>query len=164
MSHTSPESKNHEVAAFVTNESLGKRVLKSSVLQVVGRFLFRGLKFARTIVVAQLLFPHDVGLFVLASICLGFADVFVQTGFQSALVEKTVLERRHLDGAWTIHVIKGIFLGSIAFLLAPYVASFFEEPQLTQVLQALSIILVLDGFVNMGVILLQKDLQFGKGV
>ena len=162
MSHTPVKSNDSEVIAPVFHASIGRRVLQSSVLQFGGRFLFRGLKFIRTIVVAQLLFPHDVGLFALASLCLGFADVFVQTGFQSAIVEKDGLERRHLDGAWTVHVLKGFLLGGIAFLLAPHLALFFNEPRLTEVLRVLSVMLALDGFVNVGAVLLQKDLQFGK--
>ncbi len=150
------ESKN------VSTVGLGKKVLRGSILQFGGRFFFRGLKFIRTIVVARMLFPEDVGLFALASLCLGFVDTFIQSGFQGALVQRKEITREHLDGAWTIHVYKGILLGAIYFCMAPLLATFFDEPRLVLVAQVLSIIKVLDGFSNIGVILFQRELQFGK--
>ena len=140
-----------------TSESLGKKVAQGAMVQFFGKFFLRGLKFARTVILAQILFPEDFGLFVLASISIGFVDIFVQSGFQAALVQRDVVDRKHMDGAWTVHIIKGVILGLLLFLSAPLVAAFFENDALTHIIQALSLMHVLDGFVNTGVILFQKE-------
>jgi O-antigen/teichoic acid export membrane protein len=152
----------NKIQSSESNKTLGTKILHGSMLQFFGRFFFRSFKFLRMIILAKLLFPEDIGLFALAGLCLGFADIFVQTGFQSALIEKDNLTRKHLDSVWTIHICKGLFLGSFTMLLAPYLSLFFNEPSLTPVLRVLACTLVLDGFVNIGVILMQKELQFGR--
>ena len=144
------------------NIALGKKVLRGSILQFSSRFLFRGLKFIRTIVVAKLLFPEDVGLFALASLCLGFVDTFIQPGFQNALVQRSEITKEHLNGVWTLNVIRGVVLGGLFFLSAPLIASFFDEPRLIAVVQVLSLIKVFDGFSNIGTVLFQRDMEFGK--
>ncbi len=152
----------HKTAFTQSTPGLGAVVLRSSALQFVSKIFLRGLKFIRTIILAQLLFPEDFGLFVLASVCMGFVDTFVQSGFQNALVQKEVVERNHLDGAWTLHVFKGLFLGGMMFAGAPLMAHFFNEPRLTDIIQVLSLMLVIDGFINTGTVLLQKEFKFGK--
>lgn len=141
---------------------LGSRTLRGSIIQFSSRFLFRGLKFIRTIVVAKLLFPDDVGLFAVATLCLGFVDTFIQPGFQSALVQRSEITREHLNGVWTLNVIRGVVLGGLFFLSAPFIAEFFDEPKLVAVIKVLSLIKVLDGFSNIGTVLFQRDMEFGK--
>jgi lipopolysaccharide exporter len=145
-----------------TKTFLGSKVLTGSILQFSSRFLFRGLKFVRTIVVAKLLFPEDVGLFAVATLCLGFVDTFIQPGFQSALVQRSEITKEHLNGVWTLNVVRGVVLGLAFFLLAPFIADFFDEPRLVLVIQVLSLIKVFDGFSNIGTVLFQRDLEFGK--
>lgn len=141
---------------------LGKKVVQGSAMQFASKFLLRGLKFIRTLILAKLLFPEDFGLFVLASVCMGFVETFVQSGFQAAIIQRDSVERKHLDGAWTLHILKGFILGSTMFLCAPLMAHFFNEPQLTIIIRVLSIILFIEGFSNIGIVMLQKEFQFGK--
>jgi len=150
------------ISANEAGLTLGKKVLQGSILQFFSRFLFRGIKFIRTLVIAQLLFPGDVGLFALSNLCLGFIDTFVQSGFQGALVQRSEVTKNHLDGSWSVHVIKGVFLAGVYFLSAPIMADFFNEPRLEDVIRVMSLIMVFDGFASMGTVMLQRNLQFGR--
>jgi lipopolysaccharide exporter len=151
-----------ELISVNTTTNVLKKAVSGSFFQIGGRFLLRSVKLVRTIIVARFLFPDDVGLFVLASSLLGLAELFLQSGFQSALVQRAEVMRTHLDGVWTIHCIKNIFLGALVYLTAPYAGAFFEEESLVAILEALSLLYIIECLVNIGTVLLQKEMRFGK--
>jgi O-antigen/teichoic acid export membrane protein len=142
--------------------NLKQKTIRGSLFQVFGRFSLRFLKVIRTIIIARFLFPEDVGLFVLASILLGLTEIFLQSGFQSALVQRDVVERRHLDGVWTIHCVKNLLLGIGVYSTAPLFASFFNNDALIPILQVLALLYIIESVVNIGTILMQKEMQFGR--
>lgn len=145
-----------------TNGDLKKKAVFGGLYQVNGRFLLRFVKIVRTIIIARFLFPEDVGLFVLASSLLGVTELFLQTGFQSAIVHRAEVLRKHLDGVWTLNLVKNLFLGSVVYSSAPWCADFFGNEALTDVLQVLSLIYFIESFVNIGTVLIQKEMRFGR--
>lgn len=142
--------------------SLKQKTVRGSLYQVLGRFFLRFLKVVKTITIARFLFPDDVGLFVLASLIIGLTEMFLQSGFQAAIVQRDVVERRHLDGVWTVHCIKNILLGVGIYFGAPLVATFFATDALTPVLQVLAFLYLIESVVNIGTILIQKEMRFGR--
>ncbi len=138
------------------------KAITGSFFQIFGRFSLRAVKILKTIVIARFLFPEDVGLFVLASSLLGFAEFLLQSGLQSALIQREVITKNHLDGVWTVHFIKNVFLGILVYLLAPYAATFFEQEALVSILRTLALLYAIESFVNIGTVLIQKEMRFGK--
>ena len=48
----------------------------------------QGIQFIMSIILARLLLPSDFGLVAIVSVFISFASVFVQSGFNMALVQK----------------------------------------------------------------------------
>lgn len=115
----------------------------------------------RLIVLARLLSPSDFGLVGVSYLVLDLIKTFTQTGVQTVLVHKTEIEK-YLNTAWTYLLGRGIILYAIVFLSAPFLADFFNSPDVTLLLRVLSITLVLDGLTNIGVVYFQKELNFNK--
>jgi O-antigen/teichoic acid export membrane protein len=67
-----------------------------------------------------------------------------------------------LDTAWTILVGQGCINALVLLLLAESISVFFGEPGATPLIQVYSIALLLNGFVNIGVVYFQKELEFHK--
>ena len=63
-----------------TAETMGQQVARGGLILFFERTLMKGSQFVRTIIVARLIFPHDIGLFALASLGLSTVSVFVQLG------------------------------------------------------------------------------------
>jgi O-antigen/teichoic acid export membrane protein len=146
------------------SNDLHQRAARGSVLVLSSRLAIKSIQFIRTVVIARLLFPHDVGLFALATSALGIADIIVQPGMASAVIQKETLDRRHLDTAWTSGVLRSLFFWSIAFLAAPIAGHFFLLDSIVPIIRILAIAVAINGFENIGAILLQRDLQFNRKI
>ncbi len=129
---------------------------------VVGRFGLKGVQFIRTVILAHLLFPDDFGLFGLASLTLGITSTFFVSGLNASLIQNKDEPHQYLNGIWTVGIVRNIVLALVVCIAAPFAGDFFGRPDVVLFIYALAFALVIDGFVNPGIVLLQKDLHFNK--
>lgn len=147
---------------FVPGGTLLGQVLKGGAWMLGLRIAQRLMGLVRLTVLAWLLSTHDFGLFGIALLTLSLLESLSRTGFLEALIQKERQIESFLNTAWTIHVVRGLVLAVIVFLVAPAVASFFKEPMAGPLLSVLSLNLIVVGFTNISVVYFQKDLEFHK--
>ena len=112
------------------------------------------------IILARLLTPVDYGLLGIAWIFIMLGARFGQAFIGPAIVQRSELTDRHIQVGFTLSVMIGIALAGIILLLAPIIGEFFNETTATRVLQALSIIFLINGIGNVPTHLLRRDLRF----
>lgn len=127
-------------------------------LRVVSRLF--GL--VKIIVLARLLAPEDFGLFGVASLALSTLRSFTNTGFGTALIQKSDEIEEYLPTAWTTGLLRNLSLAIIMVLVAPGVGEFFGEPKAVLLVRVLATKMVLDGFKNVAIIYFKKELEFHK--
>jgi len=149
-------------------EGLYQRTIRSGAWAFALRITEQVFSIARLIILARILAPNDFGLVGIALLAMATLETFSQTGFQQALIQKKENIKDYLDAAWTVMVLRSLILCAILFFAAPYVAIFFKAPQATTIIQVIGISLLLGGvgglggFVNIGVLYFQKELEFNK--
>jgi O-antigen/teichoic acid export membrane protein len=143
-------------------ESAGRRAVRGSVLVFTGRGIGKLLQFVQTVIIARLLFPQDIGLFGLATLSLSLTEVLFQTGFNMAIVQEKGDVYKHLDGVWTMNVIRGLFLAGLAYWIAPTAGVFFHNGGLVPIVRVLALLFLISGFQNVGNVLLQRELRFNR--
>lgn len=126
------------------------------------RIFNRLLQLVRTVILARLLSPSDFGIFGLALLTLSLLDIFSQTGFRQALVQKKEDIRPYLDTAWTVGVIRGLILAAAVYLLAPYVAVFFDAQSARSIIRVIGLVLLVQSLTNIAVVYFEKELEFRK--
>lgn len=142
--------------------NLQKKTINSVFWSFVSKISTRSLDLIKIIVVARLLSPEDFGLFGIALLTIAIFQVFSQTGFKESIIQNKKDIKSHLNTAWTTLVIRGFVIYGIVFLISPFLAGFFGEPRAELILQTIGIILILQGFQNIAVIFLRKELEFKK--
>jgi lipopolysaccharide exporter len=142
--------------------SLSQRVAKGGMWVFALRLLEKCLRIIRLIILARLLAPNDFGLFGIALLAMATLGTLSEMGFKTALVQKKDDIAQHLDTAWTVSIIRGIVLFILLFISAPYVALFFNNPDVTPLIQVIGVSLLLAGFTNIGVVYFQKELEFNR--
>jgi O-antigen/teichoic acid export membrane protein len=145
---------------FNPGESLSSRTLNAGVWGFALNLSTRMLRTIRTVVIARFLAPADFGLFGIALLALSLLQTFTNTGFRQALIQRKGDVDDYLDAAWTIQLLRGFVLGGGLLLAAPLVAGFFETPQAAAIVRWLAVVMILAGFVNVGVVFFDKELQF----
>jgi len=95
-------------------------------------------------------------------LALSTLEIFSQTGFRAALIQKKENIESYLDTAWTVSAIRGIVLFLILYLSSPIISKFFNSSQAMLVIKVISISILLSGFRNIGILFFQKELEFKK--
>jgi len=148
------------LAPAVKTPPLGKKVVKGlgwlTGLSVASRILLS----IRVIILARLLSPGDIGLFGMAMLTLAMMDSLTQQGMSAALVQKDGDIRPYLGSAYSVKILRGILMGVLLYLSASYVAGFFHEPRVEPLLKVLSLVPVLSGLSNIGIIYFTRELDF----
>ncbi|MDA0746137.1 MAG: lipopolysaccharide biosynthesis protein [bacterium] len=120
------------------------------------------LSLVQSVVVARLLFPEDLGLMAMASVAVLTFHTVSQPGIEAAIIQRKVLDERVADTAWTISIVRGFFLALLLWILAPWIAAFFRDARLEDMVRALSLALCIDGFANPWMITFRKELDFKR--
>lgn len=112
----------------------------------IERFSVLGVQFVTSIILARLLQPSDFGLIALTLVVINILNVINTTGFTSALVQK--LDRDELDFStvFVMNVVLGLVIYIILYFISPWVAVFFDEPQLAKLVRFAGLSLIISSF------------------
>ena len=110
------------------------------------RILAQGISFAVSVVLARLIAPSEFGVIALTWIFVALANVFVVSGFATALVQKK--DATDIDFSTNFHCSLAVSLAlyGILFAAAPFIAAFYRQPELSPVLRVMGLRLPLGAF------------------
>lgn len=130
------------------------------------RIAIKALEFGQLIVLARVLGVEDIGLLGIAMLCMSILNTFTQTGFRAALIQKKENTQAYLNSVWTVGIIRGIVLCTALYFAAPYAANLrVPEAKIetaTAIIQVIGLSFLLEGFVNVGIVFFDKELEFNK--
>lgn len=118
------------------------------------------INFGITSILARLLQPGDFGLLAMVLVFTNFVIIFQDLGLGAAIVQKKDVTNEQLSSIYILNVICGIFLAIMLSFLAPFIANFYNEPRVSQVLVVLSTTFFISAFGIVQNALLIKELQF----
>ncbi|WP_066633786.1 lipopolysaccharide biosynthesis protein [Desulfolucanica intricata] len=144
------------------NDITNIRVLSSLFWKLMERGGAHGIQFIVQIILARLLLPEDYGIIALVVIFTSFAGVFVQSGLNTALVQKKNADEADFSSVFYLSLFIACLIYIILFLAAPFIAAFYEEPQIISVLRVLSITLFFGAFNSIQNAVVSRNLQFKK--
>lgn len=106
------------------------KVANSVIWSGIERLSVQGIQFVLTIILARLVLPSDYGLIALLTVFLVMAQVFVDSGFTMALIQKQNPTEKDFSTAFYFNIVVGTIIYLLLYFLAKYIALFFQEPQL----------------------------------
>jgi PST family polysaccharide transporter len=115
-----------------------------------------------TAVLARLLVPDDFGVIGFAVVFFAFVEIFGNIGINDALIYSSDHPEETADTTFVMNVVIGFLQFLAALLLAPALASLFEDPRIVQVVQVMAITFIIDGFGKTHDALMQKELEFRR--
>src|SRR5204862_3203426 len=120
----------------------------------------RAITLVGLIPLARLLAPHDFGLLDFSMVYITFAETIGDLGSSMALVYWPNRREEAAQACFIINVVAGVFWCIVSFLLAPYIATFFNAPNGVLIVRVLSPALLIKFLGNTHDALAQKDLRF----
>ncbi|RLC21973.1 MAG: colanic acid exporter [Deltaproteobacteria bacterium] len=126
----------------------------------VSQFGKQGLSFVVTAILAHLLNPSDYGLIGMATVVIGFMQLFKDLGTSAAIIQRQNLSQTLISSIFWMNAGFGVLMMGLAWLIAPLISLFYYEPRLTLVLRVLSFSFFISGLSIVQNALLQKKLCF----
>jgi lipopolysaccharide exporter len=114
----------------------------------------------RILVLARILTPADFGLVAIGMVSLAMMVSLTDFGIVPALVQQPARNKRHLDTAWTIGLVRGAGINIVMIIAAPYIASAFGEPDATNIIRLLALTTLLRAGASIEVSTLTRELKF----
>lgn len=137
-----------------------KVLLSGSFWTAIGEVIGGAATLCGSILAARVLSPRDFGLMGTTMLTLSVLEHFSQTGFDSALVQRSSNIESYLDIAWTWHVMRGVFITLVLCAIAPLLSRFYGEPMLFPLIIVCSLSVALAGAGNIGQIYFTRKLDF----
>ncbi|MGI9500435.1 MAG: lipopolysaccharide biosynthesis protein [Geminicoccaceae bacterium] len=164
MSSPSKALTDHLAQAETSGADLGRSTFVNSLWSYLSFALQRGATFAATLVLVRYLSPAEFGLMGYCILAIAFLEVFSRFGLDAALISRSERIDEASDVAFYLGMINGIVFFVLAWLTAPLIADFFDEPGISKLLRVLALSLIIEATSIVHVARLQRDLQFRKKV
>lgn len=126
--------------------SIKQKTMKGIMWNAIEKFLVKGTSFAISIVLARILAPSDYGLIGMLAIFIALSNVFIESGFAKALIQKQNCTDTDYSTAFYSNLGMAVLIYIVLFFAAPYISIFYNEPLLCDVLRILAINFVLGSF------------------
>ena len=115
-----------------------------------------------SIVLARLLSPNDFGLIALVMIIIAIADVFVQSGLGTALIQKKDIDDDDFSSVFWASLLIATIIYLVIFFTAPCIANFYGKPDLIAVIRVLTLSLFLGAFGSVQNAYIARNMLFKK--
>lgn len=138
------------------------KVVKGLFWKLMERFGVQGIQFVLQIILARILSPEHYGTLSMMIVFTTLANVFVQSGFNTALIQnKDVTEEDYSSVFWLSLSIAGLLYGVI-FLAAPMIGAFYRMPDLVMPLRVLALTLFPGALNSVQLAKISREMDFKK--
>lgn len=141
---------------------LTHKTLRAGIWVGLSSLIMNSLFLVRSVALARLLTPEIFGMWAICLMFVRALNVFTETGFAAALIQRQERFEETRDTAFTLLIVRGVALALVALAIAPWVADFYEQPALAPLLSVLALAFLLMGFNNVNTIRHQKELDFKR--
>jgi len=119
-----------------------------------------GIQFVISVIIARILMPSDYGLIGMLTIFMALSNLFVDSGFSQALIQKRDRSNIDFSTVFYFNLAISIVVYFLLFVSAPYIAEFYKTPQLSMITRVISLNVILQSLSIVQVTKLTIDLNF----
>lgn len=96
------------------------------------------------LILARILSPDEFGLVGMITVFIAISQSIVDSGFGQALVRKQDISDTDYSTVFYFNLITGVFLFLVFYVAAPWMASFYDRPELKGIARALAFIILIN--------------------
>lgn len=139
-----------------------KKVVSNFFWRFAERCGAQAVSFVVSIILARLLMPEVYGTIALVTVFTTILNVFIDSGFGSALIQKKNADDLDFSTVFYFNLIMCSMLYIGLFLAAPLIAAFYRIPDLTPVIRVLGLTLIISGVKNVQQAYVSRTMQFKR--
>jgi teichuronic acid exporter len=126
-------------------KNLKHKAINGAVWVLFDRIINQAGNFILLIYLSRTLSPSDFGLIAMLAIFLALAQSLVNSGFSQALIQKsTKVTENDLSTVFYVNIVLSMLLYFLFYTLAPFIASFYEQPELIDLSRILFLVIIIN--------------------
>lgn len=146
----------------VKENNIKNKIMSGLFWKFSERILAQGVSFLVSVVLARLLTPNDYGIVAIILIFISLADVFVTSGFSTALVQNKNATVKDFSTNFYCSLLVSIVIYLVLFFLAPVISEFYNSSELCLVLRVFSLRIPLSAFSAIQHAYVERNMLFKK--
>ena len=144
------------------NRKIAQKTAWGLIWNFLAHFLGKIVVLITTSILARLLAKNDFGLLAIAVVAINYLSVLKDLGLGVALIQRKGDVKEAANTVFTINVVIGLLLAGLTIPLAPFVAAYFQDPQVTPVLRWMGFTFILQALESVHTNLLVRDLEYRR--
>lgn len=142
--------------------SLKRRFITGTAWMVALRWMLKGIGLVNTAILGRLLSPEDFGLIAMATVAIGFIEIWFAAGVDTALIRTADVTKDDYDTAWTLRIVQAVCVALISVGIAPWAAEYFRDPRVVPLMWLFAFAAIVTGSSNIGIVEFRKELNFHR--
>lgn len=138
------------------------KIIGGFVWKFAERFSNQGVNFVITVVLARLLMPEQYGLVAMINIFVVFANVFVTSGFTSALIQNKDAEDIDFTTIFYCSLAMSLLVYGIVYFSAPFIVAFYDMPDLCLLTRVYALSLIVSSYQTIQLAYVSRHMLFKK--
>lgn len=144
------------------SESRSQKTISSFLFKVIESVGNQGIAFLVSLLLARLLDPSDYGVLSMLTVFIAIAQVFVQSGLNTALIQKKDVDETDLSSVFYVSFGVAAAFYALLFVLSPWLAEFFRMPALKDTLRVMALILLPGSLVSVQTAVVSRQMAFRR--
>lgn len=142
--------------------NVSTQAFKGASWLAIFKFIGQFFSWTITILVARILLPDEYGLYAMAFLITGYAEMFSQLGLGSAIIQKPDITQKEISSVFWFSVVVSTLFALACFPISYLTAYIFNEPRIITLTQSVSILFILSGLQIVPLSLLKKEMAFKR--
>ncbi len=151
-----------DTSSFTDAQETTRKTAHAVLWNYLSFGLGKGLVLISTAILARLLTTADYGLVGIALLTISYLAVLKDFGLGAALIQRRDHVEESSNIVFTINFLVAIILTVGTILIAPFVGSYFRNPDVVPLLRVLGFTFILSSLGSVHLIRLQRDLAFNR--
>jgi O-antigen/teichoic acid export membrane protein len=148
---------------LVLGNSLRAKAARGAVFLGSGSVAEQASRFARNMLLTRLLAPSAFGAMAIVMSSSSIVGALTEVGLRAAVIQNPRGgEKEYVNAGWWMGMGRSIGMYLIIFAMAPWVAHFYGNAELSALLRVTLLGTLFDGAMSPRSILLQKEMKFGR--
>lgn len=140
--------------------SLGKQAVTGVKWTFLQQLSVQLINFSVQIVLARILAPEEFGLIAMVVIFISIGQTISESGMTSSLIRSELLSEEDYSTVFFTNITISVFLYLSIYIIAPFIADFYEQYVLIDIIRALSLSIVIRSLFSVHTAKLTKEMNF----
>jgi len=140
--------------------SLKKKTVAGLFWTVGQQFSSQTISFAVSIILARILSPSEFGLIGMLAILMSVGNSLMDSGMTSSIIRTKNADQMDYSTVFILNMAGSFVVYAIVYISAPYIANFYDQPILTNIVRLYCLSFIFSGFMGVQSAKLTKEMNF----